>query len=85
MANDQPTRSVAITVSDSTDLAGVVTKGIFVSVPSGATTTIAYKLVGDSSATSVVLNSERYLPGHFSRVMSTGTTLNSATIVGYGG
>lgn len=81
----QPSTSAAITVSDSTDLLNIASKGIFVSVPSGVTTTVAYKLVGDSSASSVVLTASQYLPGKFSRVMSTGTTLNGATIVGYGG
>lgn len=82
---NQPTTSTAITISDATDLSASVTKGIFVSVPAGATTTVAFKLLGDSSASSVVLTAPQFLPGHYSRVMSTGTTLNSATIVGFGG
>lgn len=80
----QPSASTAITISDSTDLSGIVTKGIFVSVPSGASATIAFKLLNDSTANAITIQSSQFLPGSFARVMSTGTTLNASTIVGYG-
>jgi len=80
----QPKSTYAITPSDSTDLTTTVKKGIFVSVPSGATTTVAFKLANDTAAQSVSLTASQYLPGEFIRVMSTGTTLNGATIIGYG-
>lgn len=84
-SQSQPTNSFTITPSDTTNLTPSVTKGIFVSVPSGASTTVAFKLTGDSTSQSITLLSQQYLPGSFARVMSTGTTLNGATIVGYGG
>jgi hypothetical protein len=84
IADGQPSNSYAITVSDSTDLSTTVNKGIMVFVSS--TATIAFKLIGDSAAHSAIFNvpGAFHIPGRFSRVMSTGTTLNSATIVGFG-
>lgn len=79
----QPTVPTAVTPSDSTDLTTLATKGIFVSVPLGVTTTVAFKLTGSGTAVTLPLYASQYLPGAFSRVMSTNTTLNGATIVAY--
>lgn len=80
----QPTVFTAVTISDSTDLTALATKGIFCSVPLGVTTTLALRLLGASSTTvTVVLYSSQYLPGMFTRVMSAGTTLNGATVTAF--
>lgn len=84
LATGDPGSSVAITPSDSTDLTATVLHGIEVFVPLGATATIAFKLKNDSTANSAILAANQYLPGNFARVMATGTTLNGATIIGYG-
>lgn len=84
ISGEQPNRSYTISISDSTDLSTTVTEGVAVDVPTGSTCTIAFKLVGDSSATTRVLSSSVFLPGKFSRVMNTGTTLNSSSVTGYG-
>lgn len=80
----QPTASFTITPNNSQNLSTQVTKGIFVSVPSGVSTTVAFQLINDTTTQSVILQSSQYLPGNFMFVMSSGTTLNGATIVGYG-
>lgn len=80
LAVAQPTTSVAITPSDSTDLTATVTKGLWV----GTAGNVAIKLSADSAA--VVLSnvpSGTYVPGAFARVMATNTT--ATNIVGFGG
>lgn len=79
LAVTDPTKSVAITKSDSTDLSATVTKGIWV----GGGGDVAIKLVGDTAAvTLVAVPSGTFIPGRFARVMSTNTTATS--IVGFG-
>ncbi len=75
-----PTKTVAITKSDSTNLTGTVTKGIFV----GTGGDVAIKLIGDSAAVTLVnVPDGTFIPGSFARVMSTNTTASG--IVGFGG
>ena len=77
LALSQPTKSYAITPSDSTDLSSTVTKGLVVSVAG----TLSLKLSGDSSATSITVVAGQYLPGKVLRVM----TATTAAVVGLGG
>lgn len=67
----QPTRTAAVTISDSTDLTSTCTKGLFVGVGGN----IAIKASADSSAVTLKnVPSGVYLPGALARVMSTNTT-----------
>lgn len=66
----QPTKSVAVTPSDSTDLTGTATKGLWV----GTAGNLSVKLSGDSSATTWKnVASGTYVPGNFIRVMAATT------------
>lgn len=74
-----PTKSIAITKSDLTDLTGTVTKGIWI----GGAGDVAIKLEGDAAATTIVaVPAGTFIPGRFARVMSTNT--NATIIVGFG-
>ena len=74
-----PTTSIAITPSDSTDLSATVTKGIWV----GAGGNVALQLTGDS-ATTTLLNvpSGTFIPGRFKHIMAATT---ATSLVGFGG
>lgn len=75
-----PTTSASVTPSDSTDLTGTATKGIWVGVAGN----VAVKMKSDSSAVTLQnVPSGTYIPGSFSRVMSTNTTASG--IVAFGG
>jgi hypothetical protein len=76
----QPTKTAAVTISDSTDLTATCTKGIWV----GTGGDVAVKGSGDSSANTLKnVPSGTYVPGALSRVMSTNTT--ASNIVCYSG
>jgi len=63
----QPTRSVAVTKSDATDLTATCTKGLWV----GTTGDLSVKLAGDSTATTWKnVPNGTYIPGAYSRVMA---------------
>lgn len=67
----QPTRTAAVTISDSTDVTSTCTKGVWV----GTGGNLAVKGAGDSAAvTHKNVPSGTYVPGALSRVMSTNTT-----------
>ena len=79
LAVAQPTTSVAITPSDSTDLTATVTKGLWVGVAGN----LSVKLSADSVAVTIAnVPSGTYVPGAFSRVMAAST---ATSIVGFGG
>ena len=79
----QPTRMVAVTPNDSTDVTSTATKGLWIGVGGN----VAVKGVGDGGAGTAVtlLNvpSGTYIPGAFCRVMSTNTT--ATNIISYYG
>lgn len=70
----QPTKAVAVTKSDATDVSATATKGLWV----GTGGDVAVKMVDDGAGgTAVTLKnvpSGTYLPGAFCRVMSANTT-----------
>jgi hypothetical protein len=79
----QPTRMIAVTPNDSTDVTTTATKGLWI----GTGGNVALKGVGDTGAgTAVTLTnvpSGTYIPGAYCRVMSTNTTA-SAIVSFYG-
>ena len=67
----QPTRTAAVTPSDATDVTATCTKGIWV----GTGGNVAVKGAGDSSANTLPsVPSGTYVPGAYSRIMSTNST-----------
>lgn len=75
----QPTTSIAITPSDSTDLTATVTKGLWV----GTAGNLSIKLSADSAAVTLSnVPSGTYVPGAYARIMAATTATN---IVGFGG
>lgn len=75
----QPTLSVAVTASDSTDLTATCTKGLWV----GTTGNLSVKLAGDSSATTWKnLPSGTYVPGAYARVMAATTAADIVCLSG---
>lgn len=82
LATSDPTKILAITKSDATDLQAStppVTKGIWVGV--GGDVAVKYK--NDSAATTIAnVPSGTFIAGNFSRVMSTNTTASG--ILGFG-
>ena len=70
----QPTRTAAVTKSDSTDVTSTCTKGLWV----GTGGDVAIKGAGDSSAVTLSnVPSGMFVAGALSRVMSTNTTASN--------
>ena len=70
----QPVKSTDVTPSDSTDLTGLATKGIYV----GTGGDVAYQFTGDTAAHTLKnVASGTLLPGNYKRVMSTNTTASN--------
>jgi hypothetical protein len=69
-----PSKSSAITPSDSTDVTSLANYGLVVSVGG----TLAFKLQGDSTATSITVYPAQFIPGQFLRVM----VATTATVIG---
>lgn len=70
----QPTRTAAVTISDSTDVTATCTKGVWV----GTAGDLAVKGSGDSSANTLKnVPSGTFVPGALARVMSTNTTASN--------
>jgi len=74
-----PTKGVAITPNDNTDITASATKYLWV----GGKGTLVVKFAGDSTTTSIVIAIDgTWVPGEFSRVMTATTATN---IVALGG
>ncbi len=74
-----PTKFAAVTKSDSTDLTGVATKGLYV----GTTGSVVVKGVNDTVAvTFASVPAGAFIPGNFSRVMNATTASNIVAIGG---
>lgn len=72
-ALQQPTKTTAVTKSDSTDITTTATKGLWV----GTGGDLAVKATGDSSATTLLaVPSGTYIPGAYARVMAATTASN---------
>lgn len=84
-----PKKQNLITPDDSTDLTGIVTKGIMIfGVADGDTCTLNIQLEGESAAQAIpfLSNGSPYIfyPGSFKHIKLTGTTLSGATVYGLG-
>ncbi len=74
-----PTKFAAVTKSDSTDLTTIATKGLYV----GTTGDVAVMGVGDAAAVTFKnVPAGSFIPGSFSRVMSTGTGASNIVAIG---
>lgn len=75
----QPTRSAAVTKSDSTDITATATKGLWV----GTAGDLSVKYAGDSAATTLKgVAAGTYVPGAFSRVMAATTAADIVSLYG---
>lgn len=75
----QPRTGFVVTPSDATDTSLTITKGLLVTVAGN----LAVRWVDSAAAVAAfAVTAGQYIPGHFIRVMSTGTT---ATVIGFGG